>query len=344
MNLRLSLLLCLGATACATAPAPSTPTATSAASESGPAPTPGNPLALPTHFVEDRFYVVPVTSDGQKLELFTDTGGGLFITEGAAERLKLATEEVSTPESPTGKAAMARLPAFRPGEGIPSVELGDGRVPVAPAAMTRQLQAMGLVSDGMLGQAWFAMRVWTFDYPGGKLWWRARGDVPAVDERHRVPLGFRKSAMGARETHFPRIQLQVDGETLDLLFDTGATVSLTDKALQALGDGRPVARATSFITRSTFERWRQRHPDWRVIENADKVLPDSALIEVPAVELAGHTVGPVWFTTRPDKNFHQFMSQFMDQRVEGALGGSALRFFRVTVDYPNEVALFERAP
>jgi hypothetical protein len=32
----------------------------------------------------------------------------------------------------------------------------------------------------------------------------------------------------------------------------------------------------------------------------------------------------------------------MDARVEEALGGNALRDFRVTVDYPNGVAVFER--
>lgn len=32
----------------------------------------------------------------------------------------------------------------------------------------------------------------------------------------------------------------------------------------------------------------------------------------------------------------------MDQQAEGALGGSALHFFRVTVDYPNAVAAFEK--
>ena len=53
-------------------------------------------------------------------------------------------------------------------------------------------------------------------------------------------------------------------------------------------------------------------------------------------------MGPVWFTRRPDPSFHQFMSQYMDKQVEGALGGSALKFFRVTVDYPNAVAAFER--
>jgi hypothetical protein len=37
-----------------------------------------------------------------------------------------------------------------------------------------------------------------------------------------------------------------------------------------------------------------------------------------------------------------YMSQWMDRRVEGALGGSALAFFRVTVDFPDAVAVFER--
>jgi hypothetical protein len=69
-----------------------------------------------------------------------------------------------------------------------------------------------------------------------------------------------------------------------------------------------------------------------------------AMIEVPRVVIAGRAVGPVWFTRRADKNFHQFMSQWMDKRVDGALGGNALSFFRVTVDYPSAVAVFESKP
>lgn len=34
------------------------------------------------------------------------------------------------------------------------------------------------------------------------------------------------------------------------------------------------------------------------------------------------------------------MSQWTDQRVEGALGGNALRRFQVTVDYPAAAAWF----
>jgi hypothetical protein len=145
-----------------------------------------------------------------------------------------------------------------------------------------------------------------------------------------------------RTTHFPRIRVQVDGESLDLLFDTGAAVHLTNSALAQLDDEGPPARGTSFIIETVFERWRQRHPDWRVIEHADSTL-EMPMIEVPEMSIGGYTAGLVWFTMRPDRKFHEYMSQWMDRRVKGTLGGSALRYFRVIVDYPNAVAIFERS-
>jgi hypothetical protein len=193
----------------------------------------------------------------------------------------------------------------------------------------------------MLGQEWFGGRVWTFDYPLRRLLLRATGDVPGQKQEHKVALGFKSDASGKRVLNFPRIQVVIDGETLDLLFDTGATTFLSDTALAALQDKGAADRATSFITASTFEKWRKQHPDWRVIEKAEKTTGE-AMIEVPGVTVAGYRVGPVWFTRRADRNFHEFMSQFMDKRVEGAVGGNALRFFRVTVDYPNAIAIFER--
>lgn len=45
-----------------------------------------------------------------------------------------------------------------------------------------------------------------------------------------------------------------------------------------------------------------------------------SMIEVPTVLVAGYSAGPL-FTRRPDKNFHEFMSQWMDRKVDGALGG-----------------------
>ncbi|HTQ80182.1 MAG TPA: hypothetical protein VMM92_09305, partial [Thermoanaerobaculia bacterium] len=194
---------------------------------------------------------------------------------------------------------------------------------------------------GFLGQGWLADRVWTFDYPAHRLLLRSSGDRPRVAPEHRVPLGFQTGEDGRRTSQFARLPAEIGGETLDFLFDTGATTFLTDSALQALHDGRPSQRAASFITTSVFTRWRGEHPDWRVIEGAEKGS-NEAMIEVPTVRIGGHAVGPVWFTRRPDRNFHVYMFQWMDKPVEGALGGSALQYLRVTIDYPNATALFEK--
>jgi len=43
-----------------------------------------------------------------------------------------------------------------------------------------------------------------------------------------------------------------------------------------------------------------------------------------------------------DVAFHNYMAQFMDKPTEGALGGSALHYLRMTVDWPSAVAVFER--
>ena len=62
------------------------------------------------------------------------------------------------------------------------------------------------------------------------------------------------------------------------------------------------------------------------------------MIEVPLVKIAPVTVGPVWFSARPDATFHDFMSQMMDKKIEGALGGSALRYLDIVIDYPGAKA------
>ena len=61
-----------------------------------------------------------------------------------------------------------------------------------------------------------------------------------------------------------------------------------------------------------------------------------------AVDVAGFRTGPAWFSVRPDKAFHEYMAQWMDRPVDGALGGETFRDFRITVDYPAETAVFER--
>lgn len=194
--------------------------------------------------------------------------------------------------------------------------------------------------DGMLGQQWFSGRIWTFDYPKQQLWLRDGKSVPKTDSAHIVRLGFQTDVSGKHSTDFPRITVRIDEENLDLLFDTGAQTFLATPARDALKlDGEQ--RAASFITKSTSDNWHKNHPQWRYIEKAEEET-SADMIEVPQVEVGGYTVGPVWFTVRPDRAFHEYMAQWMDKPVEGALGGSALHYFRVTVDYGNAKAYFEK--
>ncbi len=302
---------------------------------------------MPAQYDEDRWYVAPVTAQGETLLFYTDSGGGMnMLLAPVADRLGLPRETV---EPRGAEGGFRRLARAETGGLDPSAfarrtcgwPAGRGPVRGELRQMFQATESGQPREAGFLGRWWFADRVWTFDYPGHRLLLRAAGDVPSQAPEHRVALGFQTGPDGRRTTHFPRIPVRIDGETLDLLFDTGATTILTAEALATIGDGRPAARGASFIAASVFERWHQRHPDWRVIEKAEQGSGE-ALIEVPSVEIGGYTVGPVWFTRRKDSNFHQWMSQWMDRRIEGALGGSALRYLRVTVDYPNAVAVFEK--
>lgn len=305
------------------------------------APCAGNAFEqLPAHFSGNRIFVRPETQSGTTLNLYTDTGGGLVITSDIVERLDLETQEISA----EGDAVtVASLPEFKGSKSIPPIPV----LPNAPATMQGHLpvvptkEAPDYFGDGILGQVWFAQRVWLLDYPHQKLFFAASEDSAAYDAAHTVPIYFKSDSSGQPVAYWPRIQAQVNGETLDFLLDTGALLTLSDRAQTALADEEPKVRATSFMISSIFDAWRDRHPDWRVIEQAEEQTGES-IIEVPQMTIAGHTVGPVWFTRRADENFSEaFVSDLTDQPVVGALGGSLFQYFCMTLNYPEEVAYFK---
>jgi hypothetical protein len=196
--------------------------------------------------------------------------------------------------------------------------------------------------DGMLGQRWFAGGVWTLDYPRRRLILHHCPFAPGPEAmRHSTPLGFR-TEYGVRTANHPRFTVTIDGEAIDALFDTGATVWLTPEALAVVNEGTASERATSFVRATVFARWHTGHPEWRVIERGC-ARSREALIEVPEIQAAGLTAGPVWFTRRPDANL-DWMSSFLDKRIAVSIGGNFLRHFRVTLDYPGAVAYFESSP
>lgn len=296
-----------------------------------PSPSPDKATTLPASLEAGRFYVQPRLTDGRVLRLLTDSGGSVKFTASGAKVLGAEPDPNSNERNPQ----LLPWPDFQADAWIPKPHNVENGVAVAPLP-SELLAAMG---DGVIGANWFGERRWEFDYPHRRLRLLAAGELPRSAPEHRVALGFQKDKKGEPTTYFPRIPVRIDGETLQMLFDTGATVMLSEPAVRTLGGG-PKVRAGSFIAKTVLERWRKRHPDWRVIENADH--GQLRLIEVPELEIGGYTVGPVWFSERSDPSLHEYMSQWMDQRIDGAIGGNAFATLKITVDYPSAVAVFER--
>lgn len=302
------------------------------------------PIRIPARVVADRFVATPVTTDGDTLGLFLDTGGGKnMMWSTAAHRLKLPIDTLTLSGEeggPAEKWGSVPYPTFAPNGSIPSAKqklFGD-RLGVPPATAGSDAAD----PDGFLGRYWFADRIWVLDYPGQTLAMWPTGTRALPAGAHQVTLGFLQNAFRHRPMHFPRIRVLVDGDSIDMLFDTGATMSLTPNAVAALADSVPQRRATSFVAQSIFEGWRQRHPDWRVIEQADSLGTRSLpIIEVPAVSIGGYTVGPSWWAMRPDANYEPYR-EWMDQPIRGSIGGSVFHYFKITLDYPHAVATFER--
>lgn len=277
-------------------------------------------------FVADRVFVELPLQQGGTLRFFTDTGGGgVLIYSETAVRLGLATVPAAAGlDAPPGAKELAAPLRIRGGR-APAL---PARILVLPDIMT----GMGVPpdADGLLSQSWFAVHVWTWDYPAGRLRLESPDwHMPAL--WRPLAITFRQNP-GRPALHFPRTVVEIAGEPTSMLLDTGATTVLTPAAAESIGG--PRVRGTSMITAGRIAAWRKMHPDWRVIEGA-QVRTGARMIEVPDVKIAGLQVGPVWFTERPDANFRTFMSSMTDAPVEGALGGNALRSLSLTVDYVN---------
>lgn len=292
---------------------------------------------LPAQFDHDRIHLTVTAPDQSSVRFYTDSGGGPnAIGKAALARLRLRT--VGQAEGDGEKVDVVDFPAWAARAGIPAPSSDEpwlkGRLMIAS---DQEMQG----DDGFLGTRWFADHVWKIDYPRQSFSSLQRF-TPAAED-HPIALGFRSDENGKRDLNFPRVVMVVDGKPIDVLFDTGATATLTEGSAAAFQLKPGTRIGTSFIVKSILEEWRKAHPSWRVVEAGDTlsghVFP---MIEVPEVSLAGVTFGPVWFTQRPDSAFREWMSDMMDKQIHGAIGGSGLKYLRVVLDYPNAMAYVQK--
>ena len=283
---------------------------------------------LPSTFEENRIVLVPITADGRVVRFVTDTGGGWnAIKRSVVQELALQISQ---------EGGTVNFPIFSARNDIPSNPLfKNGDLVIVDDAELSEAE------DGFLGGRWFGNKMWEFDYPNQTLSVMHQLPTPAQEECHVVGLGFQTNEQEIRTMHFARMPIEVDGQEIDVLLDTGAKATLTESGAAHLDKARGSAIGTSFIVRSVFDQWVEKHPEWTVLVDADSIRGHLyPMIEVPQLTVGGHTVGPVWFVVRPDNAFLNYMSAMMDQSIQGALGGSGLRYFRLVVDYPSATAYF----
>jgi hypothetical protein len=284
-------------------------------------------FALDVAFRNHLIYT-QIPSAGGMLSFLANTTGGAFVAESAMQEHALPGVV-----DDSGNAFVALNEVLELGA-LPTLNRNSALV--LPDAQTN----LGKDVHGSLGQSWFGQYCWTFDFRSEELLCHSPALSPL--EPNIVPVTFKESASGNRISSLPRIFIEVDGEQIPVLIDSGAKMLPSKAAASALGETGTELIATSFIVESLFEQWHQLHPDWKVIEQADAELGNVRMIEVPQIVVGGQKAGPVWFCSRPDANYIQYYSRLAGGQVEGAIGGNALQFFRMTIDYPNKLARFDQ--
>jgi hypothetical protein len=302
----------------------------------------GNALAeqrelIPTSYEAGHFFATPEKEGGGSLRLIVDTGGpggsGLYVL-GSKAVSRLGLRSSSCDLGGETDILVGRF-SFAHGKRLPVVD----RTPCGAVAFTQDRYQAIADEDGSLGAGYLPHFRWTFDYPRMQLWLEP-GDWKAGPDLHQAKLGFVRNQRGEKGTGMPRISLMVDGQTLDMLLDTGATAYPT-----AAGGSAQRLRVehgigvTSYVTSSVIDRWHKKHPTWRIVEDGDEYGNlKSRIIEVPHVQIAGWMIGPVWFTERPDVNYSDAdggMSSYTDKPVVGSAGANILGYFVMTLDYPD---------
>lgn len=301
---------------------------------------------LPASLIEGRFFLKIPTETGDSILGFCDTGGGYTaIYASTVSKLKLTQKiQLLVIDKDSTKYILAKdiyKNTVIPYPEIPGYFKKNLTQPFfqAPDDSPETLFFSKFVHyEAFLGQFFYINHAWTFDYLNGAMFINTPISKDATNLNIQS-IGFKKDLMGNKRFGHPSMKLEIEGKVIDFLFDTGATFLLSDSGKTKLGIDTK-ATAGSFIAKSIFNEWRQQHPDWKFIEKAE--FNGADMIQVPIVKFGNLSAGPVWFSKRPDEAWSKGMIGSMDKIVKGAIGGSFLKYFTVTIDYNNELIQFQQ--
>jgi hypothetical protein len=128
-------------------------------------------------------------------------------------------------------------------------------------------------------------------------------------------------------SRFPRVEVEIEGEVLGFLIDTGASFSM--------------------MSSPVMDRLRKAHPSWPAMQCAIGAAcmgiaqePQYEMLRVPRFRMGPVSIANAAFVSRPEGTFESWMSSMMTAPVVGALAGNVFRHARCTVDYSAETTSF----
>lgn len=209
---------------------------------------------------------------------------------------------------------------FGRAKSVPKASVGDFPLELDPRRVAVLLNKENMLpdvapghADGMLPGHVLAKYHVVFDYPKGTFTIARAGALES--ERDALPMPVHEGS------GFPRTEIEVDGESLGFLVDTGASFTMVSEAL--------------------LKRWGEKHPDWPREKGAAgdaKTLGGQTLetMTVPKAKWGAHELADFGVTSQREGTFEKWMSGMMTAPIKGSLAGNVLKRFRVDLDYPNE--------
>ena len=282
---------------------------------------------ITSSFVGNAVFVFPSSSE-PALKLRLDTGGYDLVSAAAARRVHL---KEGTVHLQSGDRSTFELPR-------PSALSADLLLQARPGALESTFVEP---VDGTLGLGRFAAQPLTIDFPHKTV---TLGDAQPGGDRVTMTVGLGPRAIpGLAPTAFALVPVTIDGERIMMLLDTGADVAI-DAPSRASFDDAAATRSLPLITTALFERLRARHAGWSVLSGAARMAESKGpvtLLRVPEFTIGTHRAPPTWFAVREDAETYANLTRMFATKVEGDLGGEALRAWRVTIDVPHEALIID---
>lgn len=290
-----------------------------------------NRTTIPSHMSDYRFVIELPTESGDTLNFVTDTGGGIYpiLFESAFDQHGYPYTQMDI-QGNTMKAV--DWDSVRLEQPFAEMPMFDDQLIVLP------MPGFMPKSDGFLGGSFFVKGgVWEFDYISKTI-----SILDTIDwskrSTNQLPMKISQDAEGNVTGIHPALDIIIEKDTLEVLFDTGGTFLPSEEGRKYFEPEDLKNYSGSYLSSAKIKELHEQHPEWRFVENGSIFNDGSDMIEVPEVQIGNVISENVWFIERPKTNFMKINGKHMD----GALGGNGMKDFRVIADYRNLVFEFER--